>query len=193
MPAGIIHYKFFKSGYILIIPEFIYLLFLNPIFSVSVLIGYSFHRYMDNDWDIMSTSDSEGRMVNELKIIGYLLYGVSSVYVLIFRRKHRSFETHFPLFSTIIRIIFLFWWIPLLFYFNKWSVQIWEWVAFFGFWWGLSQADAIHWLADMFWSEDSKKWVEQDKEKQWRKKYSRHINKRTKVSHIKHEEAQDVQ
>lgn len=158
-------------------------MFLNPVFAVGVLGGYSFHRYCDNDWDILGTNKAESRAIHELWILGYLIYGISSIYGAIFMRHHRSIQTHFPVVSTIIRLVFLFWWIPLMIYLNHWIVQTWQWFIFFGFWWGLSQADAIHWLADMFWSEDSKRWVQQDKEKKWRNGYHKHIHTRTNVTH----------
>jgi uncharacterized metal-binding protein len=184
MPQGEIHAKFFKSGYLIIIPEVIYLLFLNPLFAISVFFGYSLGRYFDPDLDIASTSSAEGRMMNELKILGYVMYAISSFYGAVFRRRHRSVWTHYPVISTIIRLIFFFFWIPLLFAIYHWTVQSWELTIFFGVWFSLSQADMIHWLADCFWSEDSKRWVQQDKEKKWRNSYSYHNKSRTRVTHL---------
>lgn len=184
MPPGFVHYRFFLSGYIIEIPEAIYLSFVNPIAGISHLAGYSFHRYCDNDWDILGTNKAESRAIHELKIIGYLLYGISSVYGAIFMRHHRSFQTHFPLFSTLIRLIFIFWWLPVLWYINKWPIYQWELTFTFFFVLGLSQADMIHFFADHLWPEDGKRFIQQEKEKQWRKSYKQHTKVRSKVTHI---------
>lgn len=104
---------------------------------------------MDNDWDLMGTSLSEGRLVNELPILGHILYGVSSAYGSFFRKHHRSFLTHFPIVSTFIRLI---WVLIIPFgYLDAWGINfigggwIWFWS---GLWMGLSHADGIHWWLD---------------------------------------------
>lgn len=101
------------------------------------------------DWDILGANNAEGRMINELPIIGHFLFGISSTYGSIFRRHHRSFITHFPFVSTFVRLLFI-----LLFPFilgdylginfigNGWH-KFW-----IGFWVGLSQADGIHFWLD---------------------------------------------
>lgn len=89
-------------------------------------------------------------MVNELPILGHVMYGISSTYGSIFRRHHRSFITHFPFVSTLIRLIFVFIipfvigdsYLQINFIGNGW---LWFWV---GIWIGLSQADSIHWYLD---------------------------------------------
>ncbi len=163
MPQGFVHYRLFRVCYLIEIPEVFYLLLLNPTFAIAHFIGYSFHRYCDNDWDILGTNKAESRAIHELSILGYLLYGVSSIYGAIFMRKHRSFVTHFPLVSTAIRLLFLFWWLPILIFINHWQIAKWQWIALLGFWIGLSQADMIHWMADNIWSDDSKRFAEMEK------------------------------
>ena len=106
-------------------------------------------RYIDPDWDIMSTNNAEGRMVNEIWILGHVLYGISSTYGSIFRRYHRKWITHMPVISTAIRLIFVGF-IPFLigdnlginFIGNGWHM------FHLGVWAGLSQADLIHWKLD---------------------------------------------
>jgi len=127
---------------------------LNPIVAIGHLAGYSFHRYWDNDIDIMGTSGCEGRQVRELFVLGYLMYGISSIYGAIFRNKHRSIITHFPVISSFIRLCFLFWWIPLLYYFEWIKFEYWHWEIFYSFLWGISQADTCHYFADLIWKED---------------------------------------
>lgn len=150
MPSGEIHYNYFKKGYKITIPIALLLSALDWKLSIGYFIGYSFHRYCDNDWDIFGSNNAEGRMVNELPVLGHFLYGISSTYGSIFRRKHRSFLTHFPVISTLIRLVFVGA-IPFIlgdyyginFIGNGWHM------FHIGFWAGLSQADGIHWYLDL--------------------------------------------
>ena len=149
MPNGEIHYKYFKKGYRVIIPISVALSLFDWKFALGHIVGYSFHRWCDNDWDIFGSNNAEGRMVNELPIIGHFMYGVSSTYGSFFRRKHRSFWTHFPFVSTLIRLLFVFI-IPFIvgdyvginFIGNGWYLF---WI---GFWVGLSEADGLHYFLD---------------------------------------------
>lgn len=154
MPSGETHYKFFKAGYSISIPASIYLIGVNPTVGIGWFLGYSFGRWIDPDLDQIGITSAEGRLVNEVKIFGHILYGISSIYGSIFRHKHRSFLTHFPFISTTIRLCFLFFWLPILFYFFNWNVQWWQLYFSLGFFLGLSQADLQHFLADMFWKEN---------------------------------------
>lgn len=153
MPSGKTHYNFYKAGFLVEIPEFAYLFTLNKIIALSHLVGYFIHRWADNDWDIMGVNKSESRVVKELPILGYFIFAISSFYGAVFRHKHRSFLTHFPIVSTVIRLGFIFFWIPPLYYFGVLDYQQWHSQVFWGVLWGLSQADMEHWLADIFWSE----------------------------------------
>jgi len=149
MPNGSTHYWYYKKGYFLEVPLSIGLSFVDWKFALGNLAGYSFHRYCDPDWDLMGTNNSEGRMANELPVVGNILFGVSSIYGSVFRRHHRSFLTHFPLVSTLIRLIFVFG-IPF-FLFDYFGINLIGngWIMFhLGFVAGLSQADAIHWYLD---------------------------------------------
>lgn len=164
MPPGFAHYNFFKSGYILEIPTASYIALQDPVAGLSHFIGYSMHRYVENDWDCVVMSASESRAVNELKLFGYPLFGISSIYGAIFRKHHRSFFTHFPLVSTLIRLLFVFgWWLIPLYWYGVISYETWHLKVFIYGLWGLSQADFIHWLADKLWDDDGKKFIEKNK------------------------------
>ena len=149
MPDGQTHYKYFKKGYLWNIPSSLILVLVDWRFGLGNLVGYSLHRYLDNDLDIMGTNLAEGRQVNELPVLGHIMFGISSAYGSIFRRYHRSFITHFPFVSTFIRLCF-FGAIPLLVADNLGINLIGNgWHKFWiGLWVGLSQADAIHWALD---------------------------------------------
>jgi len=155
MPDGATHYRYFKLGYLVEMPLTVLLVAWDWKFALGNIVGYSFHRYCDNDLDIMGTNNAEGRQVNELPIIGHFMYGISSTYGSIFRKHHRSFITHFPGISTLIRLMFFFT-IPLIL-FDYYKVNLIDngWHMFYiGFWVGLSQADAIHWFLDLTYGGD---------------------------------------
>jgi len=151
MPSGKVHYHYFKIGFIPAIPVSLITLVYFPYVGTGMLVGYAMGRYVTPDWDIMGVSEDEGKMVREIPILGYFLYGISSTYGAIFRRLHRNYLTHFPMLSTFIRLVFLFWWLPLLLYFVKISSHAWGLYGdmFFGILIGLSLADAIHWFLDL--------------------------------------------
>ncbi len=165
MPPGFFHHRIYKSCYIIMIPTSIYLIFWNPIFGIGSILGYLFGRYCDPDWDIATGSSAEFRAINELKIFGYVLYGISSFYGAVFMRHHRSMITHFPVLSTVIRLIFLFWWIGLLYYFNVIQFDWWQLWLGLGIIFGLSESDLNHWLCDSIWPESGGMFIKQEEER----------------------------
>ena len=154
MPDGKTHYKMYKMGFALAFPASVISgIAVNPAFGLGYISGFFSSRWWDCDQDIMGTSNAEGRMVNELPFIGHLLYGISSVYGSIFREHHRSIWTHGPFISTAIRMIFFFFWLPMLHLFFQIKPPEWElWFAL-SFYLGICQNDIVHWLADLATSE----------------------------------------
>jgi hypothetical protein len=116
--------------------------------GAGIFLGYEMGKYITCDWDIMGTSKDEGRIVNEIPILGHFIFGISSTYGSIFRRHHRSFITHFPFVSTSIRYLFLFWWVWWQIYLSTWDLA-WLVFLFAGAFIGTSLSDGIHWAADM--------------------------------------------
>jgi hypothetical protein len=150
LPDGLTHYKYFKLGYWVEIPLSLILVSLDWRLAVGNIAGYSFHRWCDNDLDLMGTSACEGRMVNELPLLGHLMFGVSSAYGSIFRKTHRKPISHAPFLSTAIRLLFMFF-VPFVVG-DSWGINFivdgW-WKLWFGFYIGLSQADSIHYYLDL--------------------------------------------
>lgn len=150
MPDGLKHYEYFKKGYFFEIPFSIFISLWDWKFAFGNLVGYSLGRWIDPDWDVLTANNSESRMIKELPILGSFLFGISSTYGSLFYRRHRGFFSHFPVISTLIRLIFVFG-IPFVildekgfnFIGNGW---VWFWT---GVWIGLSQADGIHWFLDL--------------------------------------------
>lgn len=149
MPDGLTHFRYYKYGLLAEIPISISLCFVDVQFGIGNFIGYFCGRWVDPDWDILGANNAEGRMINELPLIGHFLFGISSTYGSIFRRHHRSFITHFPFVSTAIR----WWFVMLLPYLitGKLGYEFFLGVEQFwiGTWVGLSQADGIHWRLDV--------------------------------------------
>lgn len=138
------------KGYKISIPASMLLFIYEWKAGIGYFVGYSFHRWCDNDLDLMGVSGAEGRMVNELPLIGHLMFGASSAYGSLFRKKHRSFWTHFPVVSTLIRLVFFFT-VPFIFL-DSWGINligggwVWFWLGFFA---GLSHADGVHYTLDL--------------------------------------------
>lgn len=154
MPAGDVHYKYYKRGYWFIFAETLFLIFLDFKFGLGNLLGYTLGRWIDPDWDLVTANNSESRMIKELPILGNILFGISSAYGSFFFRHHRGFLSHFPVISTLIRLAFIFL-IPFIILDEKGinligDGWIWFWI---GIWVGLSQADGIHWFLDMFYKD----------------------------------------
>jgi hypothetical protein len=149
LPDGVTHYKYFKKGYLAEIPLTLLLIAYDWKLALGNIVGYSLGRWIDPDWDIMGTNNAEGRMVNEIPIMGHFLYGVSSAYGSFWRKAHRSFWTHFPFISTAIRLIYVFLVPFILFDYYKINLIGNGWHMFHvGVWIGLSQADGIHYFLD---------------------------------------------
>lgn len=151
MPDGNTHYAAFKRGYILSVPVAFVCGVSDVRLGIGYILGYSFGRFCDPDWDLMSANSAEGRMVNDIPILGHILFGISSSYGSFWRRHHRSFWTHFPVVSTLIRLIWVFI-IPFAIM-DGYGVNLMVngWHRFWlGFWAGLSHADAIHFYLDKF-------------------------------------------
>ena len=149
MPDGLTHFRYYKYGLLAEIPISISLCFLDAQFGVGNFVGYFCGRWIDPDIDLMGVNAAEGRQVNELPIIGHILFGLSSIYGSMFRKYHRHWITHFPGISTFIRLFIIFI-LPIL-ALRGYGVRFTEngWNNFWiGVWVGLSQADGIHWFLD---------------------------------------------
>lgn len=158
MPSGIIHEQLRKRGRVLFYPLSIVIpVILIPmnfyyhgeiIIGIGIIIGYELGKYVTPDWDIMGVTSDEGRIVNDIPIVGHFIFGVSSFYGSVFRKYHRSFITHFPFVSTSIRYLLLFWYPFLCIYQAEINLAILVFI-FIGMFIGTSLSDAVHWWADV--------------------------------------------
>lgn len=149
MPSGKVHYKLWKRYSFLAIAAALVTGFLTEdvVIGIFVLVGYFVGRWFDPDLDQISITAAEGRLMREIPLIGSLIvaYFVPYAYIMRIFGGHRSFMTHFPGFSTAVRILWaMIPWMALAWYFQKpipFEILI-------GIFIGLTIADLIHWLAD---------------------------------------------
>jgi len=158
MPNGKVHEELRKRGRIFVFPlAIITPILLSPIdmrfggeilIGIGIFTGYEMGKYVTPDWDCITATEDESKMMNELPVIGHFLFGVSSMYGSVFRRRHRKWETHVPVVSTFGRYLLLFWWIWYQIYI---STLDWYWLIFIfiGMFIGTSISDFIHWYADI--------------------------------------------
>lgn len=123
----------------------------------GILVGYAVARYVTPDLDQVIMTDDEFRMMNELKLLGAMLVGwfVPYSYIMRFvgigRKGHRNFFSHTPFIGTVIRLAWLMMFPPIgypLFYFRP-EITFGVVMFMFGVLWGMTMADAIHWMADI--------------------------------------------
>jgi hypothetical protein len=120
---------------------------------IGSFIGYYFGRYIDPDLDLISTSASESRLMEDFGIFGSIIVGYFVIYAYLMRfvgigkKGHRNFYSHFPGVSTIIRLIWLLapptlvsWWFM--------DIPTELWVLYAGLFCGLLLADCIHFILD---------------------------------------------
>ena len=150
MPDGKTHYEAYKRGYVVEIPLSLALCFVDPKFALGNIVGYTFHRWCDNDWDLTTATASDGRAMRELPILGNFLFGISSTYSSFFRRTHRKVISHAPFISTAIRLFFV-WLVPFIFL-DSWGINLigggWH-MFWVGWYFGQSSADAVHYYLDL--------------------------------------------
>lgn len=154
MPNGNTHYRFWKAGRAIVLPaSFVSVIFIHPAFGTGMALGYMAGNYVTPDWDDPSITKEEGRMIRDFKILGWILYGYSSIYGAVFKGNHRHFLSHFPFISTAIRLFYLLWWILLL----DFEIEPWMYLVLLGVFFGLGFSDTIHSLADMIFIERNSK------------------------------------
>jgi len=171
MPPGHVHYKIWK-GTLIFIPiaaaivyyAALYTRSFNPVISaLGVLIGGLLGRWIDPDLDLIGITNSESRMMRDLKLFGALLtawwipYSYLMRFVGIGKKGHRNFFSHFPGVSTLIRMLWLAafppfsfgaYWLMDHFTPPPWLTPYGSALAL-GIFVGLTVTDTTHYIADM--------------------------------------------
>lgn len=119
--------------------------------SITFLVGYMLGVVIEPDLDQTGITTSEWRALRGGKVIGGLLVIWFLPYSLIF--PHRSFLSHFPFVSTLIRLLWISWPLLALIWWNDWF-SWWMAEAFVGLLSGLCLSDTIHFLADQMMKQD---------------------------------------
>ena len=148
MPDGKFHFSEYKKFAWLTILLSLPLLLVEPLVGVGCVFGYFIlGRYITPDLDHRNFTSDEYRMMRELKFFGSLLAGLFQPYGYLF--KHRSFLSHFPFISTLIRLIWLLG-VPvgILWVYVDNGARFNIMLFGLGVWVGLGIADLIHWFFD---------------------------------------------
>jgi len=157
MPNGKIHYRnWYYAAPIAFIGggAVFYLTGGDLIVSMCVPLGYFLGRWIDPDLDQVGITNAEGRMMGELKIFGaittawFLPYAYIMRFVAIGRKGHRNFFSHFPGVGTVIRLVWMFWAIALVFWWYRWDYTY-PLHILLGIFVGLTLADGVHYIADV--------------------------------------------
>jgi len=147
MPTGAHHHRIYLSGWAVMAPATLYAITISPALAFGMLLGYGLGAILNPDADQLAVTYAEGIAIRYLSIFGFVWVGYWTIYAGIFRKKHRSFWTHFPFVSTAIRTFILFWWM----YFVPW--QSWYGISLFGIFLSLSIVDVGHYVSDMYFGE----------------------------------------
>jgi len=144
MPNGIHHDNVHKAGWAVIGPSSLFAILINPYIGFGMIAGYALGRYLNPDADLVGISYAEGMALRHFSVLGWVWVGYWTPYGAAFKRLHRSVWTHFPFLSTIIRYIYLLWWLPLVDI--KWTG---EFMAFIiSMWFATSLSDMGHYVSD---------------------------------------------
>lgn len=152
MSTGKVHLSLQNTGWIIVLPASILLVYFGVDISLTVLLGYAAGYILEPDLDQISITSSEGRVLRRLGLIGvfWIAYWLPYSFFI----PHRSPASHWPVLSDIIRMIYLFgpisaivwWYVPIENYLHPGHIVYV--LAFLG---GLSLATSLHWIADTRW------------------------------------------
>jgi len=149
MSDGKTHFNWwFKFLPFSLVVSFVLMFFSFP-FGMFTGVGYLLHLAVEPDSDQISLTIMDGRMMRKFGIFGVLWVMYWMPYAFVF--PHRSFLSHAPVVSTIIRLVYLS--IPVVVlswytgYFNKTNI-VYIFPAIMGTVVGLSFADTIHFVLD---------------------------------------------
>ena len=108
--------------------------------SIGIPLGYLLGRVVTPDMDMIGITKTEWDILRKGKLLGvfFIMYWMPYAYLV----SHRSYLSHSYMFSSFIRMIYMFWWVMFLHPINL--------VLFilFGIFFGLSVSDGIHIWAD---------------------------------------------
>jgi len=137
----------------------------TAMFPVAVLIGaatgdpvvfvasYALEYIVNPDLDQPGLTRAEGHVMRSLGCFAAPWVGYWTMYGVIFKRWHRSAITHFPVLSTLFRLVYLLA-IPACYYKPLLGFIQAHWVAILL---GLSLGDAFHYIADLLSGELKRK------------------------------------
>ena len=148
MPGNKVHINWYKRFIpVTLLFTVTIAIFIGVIPSVTFLAGYLLGAICDPDLDQIGLSGAEGRAMRKFGILGvmWVMYWFPYGYVM----PHRSFISHFPFVSTLLRLGYLFFIPAILALYFQWTVD-WKLMGELFMWLlcGLGIADTLHYLLD---------------------------------------------
>ena len=150
MPSGYVHRRLWRANFPNAALGAALLCQYHGLAAVGVLAGYALGNIVEPDLDILDRTRSENDAIKAFGVAaGYVWIAFWLVYALLI--PHRSRLSHGLVVSTAIRLLYLFWWVPLV-----WDTGGLLWVFAFGVFLGLVISDSVHIIADKLLNNDGR-------------------------------------
>ena len=107
--------------------------------ALLVSVGCVMGIVLSPDLDIDGKTYSETVLPEPFETVWYLYWYVYARLI-----AHRSWVSHAPVVSTLIRCVYAMWWVPLV-----WHIDVAWWGYAFWVFVGLCVSDTMHWIMDM--------------------------------------------
>lgn len=147
MAKGVIHLKWWKRMIPLSIIISIGLMFISPLFAIMFFIGYlAGEPILSADLDQVGLTNTEGNWMRKFGIFGVLFVMFWMPYAFIF--PHRSFLSHFPIVSDLVRIAYLLLIPAILWWYYQMPISNTMLLGLGGVVAGLSLSTTIHYILD---------------------------------------------
>lgn len=124
------------------------LMLFSPIFAIMFLIGYAIGEpFLSADLDQIGLTSTEGRWMRKFGCLGVLFVMYFLPYAYIF--PHRSFLSHFPIVSDLVRIAYILLIPAILWFYFQMPVDNTVLLGLAGAVSGLSLSTLVHYILDM--------------------------------------------
>ena len=147
MPSGKVHHRIWRKAWPLAVGVSAGVLTAGyPLTAAFALGGYLAGAIVEPDLDQVGITSSEGYVLKHLGCFGALWVAYWLPYGKIM--PHRSFLSHFPGVSTLLRLVYLL--APAAYVVNRYALyRPWMAQALVGVWIGLTVSDTLHFVADV--------------------------------------------
>lgn len=147
MAKGIIHYKWWKRMIPLSIIISLALMLISPVLGIMCFVGYLLGNFIEPDLDHLNITSSEYRAMRKFGCLGAIWVGAWLPYAYIF--PHRSFFSHFPFVSDLVRITYILLIPAILWLYYQMPINNTMLLGLGGVVAGLSLATTVHYVLDL--------------------------------------------